>query len=149
MLQTTLMAPPTDTSTGRPTGRSPNVSLADFHAKLDVTLAKATELCDRLEGREPDRGQLVDLPAVPLRRNDRQLRRTKCPGRLILQFFVPKLFPKTAEKPDEIPSKRRAKEIGFFPRVSTGSQNYFGYLNSVIRWSRAECVGDPRSTANQ
>jgi hypothetical protein len=31
-----------------------------------VTLAKATELCDRLEGREPDRGQVVDLPAVPL-----------------------------------------------------------------------------------
>jgi hypothetical protein len=33
---------------------------------------------------------------------------------LVLLFFIPKLFSKTAEKPDEIPSKRRAKEIGFF-----------------------------------
>ena len=29
---------------------------------------------------------------------------------------IPKLFSKTAVKPDEIPSKRRAKEIGFFHR---------------------------------
>ena len=30
--------------------------------------------------------------------------------------IIPKLFSKTAVKADEIPSKRRAKEIGFFNR---------------------------------
>ena len=78
----------------------------------------------------------------------RQLRRTKRPGQPILQFFIPKLFSKTAVKPDEIPSKRRVREVVFL-RVSTGSKNFFGYLKSVTCWSRAECVGDPRSMANQ
>jgi hypothetical protein len=47
----------------------------------------------------------------------RQLRRTKRPGQPILQFFIPKLFSKTAVKPDEIPSKRRVREVGFFTGI--------------------------------
>jgi hypothetical protein len=37
-----------------------------FGNRLDSALAKATELCDRLERREPS-GQVIDLPPLPRR----------------------------------------------------------------------------------
>jgi hypothetical protein len=42
-----------------------SIGVADLREQLTRTLAKCTELVDRLEKREPMRGEVIDLPPLP------------------------------------------------------------------------------------
>jgi hypothetical protein len=44
-----------------------SIGVADLREQLTRTLAKCTELVDRLEKREPMRGEVLDLPPLPSR----------------------------------------------------------------------------------